>query len=238
MLGVGVIAFFESASHILYPVEPAVDTFTFIAVIASAVICAFLFLYQRYVGLQSCNLNLITQSVDARNHIIVAASVAVGLICAVLHFGLLDALVGLGVAILILKSGVELLFIIIRSRPGRENIDLSMYERSFNTLGEYQNKEMREWMLYLVDSGRILTKDELFLEIGKALDYDHNAVLRELDLNKNTGLDVFMGRCFEELVGQGFLSVENGLALKDKGRKHLGMIMKKAEMSFPVQRGR
>ena len=47
---------------------------------------------------------LITQSIDSRNHVIVGVSVTAGLVAALLNFGLLDALVGLAVAILILEE--------------------------------------------------------------------------------------------------------------------------------------
>jgi len=62
------------------PFEPEVDWFTFAATIVSALVCLALWVYQRYVGLRSGSLAFITQSVDSRNHVIVAASVTAGLI--------------------------------------------------------------------------------------------------------------------------------------------------------------
>ena len=67
-----------------------------------------LWVYQRYVGLRSGHLALITQSVDSHNHVIVAAGVTAGLVAALLRYLLLDTLVGLATALLILKSAVEL----------------------------------------------------------------------------------------------------------------------------------
>jgi hypothetical protein len=41
---------------------------------------------------RSANVALITQSIDSRNHVIVAASVTAGLVAALLHFALLDTI--------------------------------------------------------------------------------------------------------------------------------------------------
>ena len=88
--------------------------FTFLATLLSAVFCVGLWVHQRYVGLRSGHLALITQSVDSRNHVIVAAGVTAGLVAALLRYPLLDTLVGLAVALLILKSAVELAVEILR----------------------------------------------------------------------------------------------------------------------------
>jgi hypothetical protein len=67
------------------------------AVILFALVCLLLWVYQRFVGLRSGSLALIAQSVDSRNHVIVAASVTAGLVASLLRFGLLDTFVGLAV---------------------------------------------------------------------------------------------------------------------------------------------
>ena len=108
MLGTGGLTFYEAVRRFFVPFAPDVDAFTFIATILSAVICWGLYLYQRFVGVRSGSLALITQSVDSRNHVIIAGSVTAGLIASKLNFPLLDTLVGLVVAGLILQSAVEL----------------------------------------------------------------------------------------------------------------------------------
>ena len=108
MLGTGGFTLYEAVHRFFVPFEPEVDGFTFLAAILSALVCGALYLYQRFVGLRSGSLALITQSVDSRNHVIVAVSVTAGLVASLFQFPLLDTLVGLAVAILILKSGVEL----------------------------------------------------------------------------------------------------------------------------------
>ena len=126
MLVTGGFTFYEAVRRFFVPFEPEVDWFTFLATILSALVCLALYFYQRFVGLRGGSMALITQSVDSRNHVIVAASVTAGLIASLLRFPLLDTLVGLAVAVLILKSAVELAVELVRSL-GEEGVDLSRY---------------------------------------------------------------------------------------------------------------
>jgi hypothetical protein len=228
MLGVGALTLFESAGHILSPAEPEADLIAFAAVFVSAVASAALFVYQRYVGLKHGNLNLITQSVDSRNHIIVAGGVAVGLVAAVLHSGLLDALVGLGVSLLILRSGAGLLLDAIRSGDGEEGADLSKYRLPSGTYDRYRQGEMRDWMLYLVDSGRARTKDELFLEVRQGLDYSNNVILRELGLGGQPSADTIIELGYLDMLENGFVAGDGSLSLTARGREFLEGRMKRA----------
>jgi len=75
------------------PFEPEVNCFTFLTATLPGLICLVLYVYQAFVGLRSGQLALITQSVDSRNHVIVAAGVTAGLVASLLQFGLLDTLV-------------------------------------------------------------------------------------------------------------------------------------------------
>ncbi len=143
------------------PFEPEVDWFTFAATIVSALVCLVLWVYQRYVGLRSGSLALITQLVDSRNHVIIAASVTAGLIGSLLRFPLLDTLVGLAVAVLILKSAVELAVETVRSL-GEEEVDLSRYEFGIvGGYGQFRQVQLRDWMLYLVEKHGVQTRTEL-----------------------------------------------------------------------------
>ena len=161
MLGTGGFTFYEAARRFFVPFEPTVDWFTFLAAILSALVCLALYGYQRYVGLRSGSLALITQSVDSRNHVIVAASVTAGLVASLLQFPLLDTLVGLAVAVLILKSAVELAIETIRSL-GEEEVDLSRYKVGLvERYEQFRQAQLRDWMLYLVEKHGVQTRTEL-----------------------------------------------------------------------------
>jgi ubiquinone/menaquinone biosynthesis C-methylase UbiE len=84
---------------------------------------------------------LIAQAVDSRNHAIVAAGVITGLVATLLRFPLLDTLVGLAVAALILRSGIELALETVRALRGEE-MEFSRYELGF--VEEYRRFQERQ----------------------------------------------------------------------------------------------
>lgn len=99
MLGVGVGTGYEAVKRIFIPVAVDVNLPTFAAALLSGLVCLLLSLYQRYVATRSEQQALIAQAVDSRNHALVAVGVITGLVATLLHFPLLDTLVGLAVAV-------------------------------------------------------------------------------------------------------------------------------------------
>jgi Co/Zn/Cd efflux system component len=185
MLGTGGFTFYEAVRRFFVPFEPEVDWFTFLAAVLSALVCWALYLYQRFVGVRSGSVALITQSVDSRNHVIVAASVTAGLIASQLQFPLLDTLVGLTVAILILRSAVELAVETIRSL-GDEDVDLSRYEMGLASWYErFRRAQLRDWMPYLIETGGAQTRSELMAQARQALDFSGNPMLWQLGLRQS-----------------------------------------------------
>ena len=221
MLGTGGFTFYEAIRRFFVPFEPEVDWFTFTAVILSALACGLLYLYQRFVGLRSGQLALITQSVDSRNHVIVAASVTAGLVASLLRFGLLDTLVGLAVAILILKSAIELAIETIRTF-GEEEIDLSRHRMGLVERYErLRQAQLRDWMLYVVENGGVSARAELISQARDALDFQDNPALRELGLAQQPQTAELIARSLEELLERGWLVGDEALSVTGSGRAHL-----------------
>jgi Co/Zn/Cd efflux system component len=222
MLVTGVLTLYEAVRRFFVPVEPEADWFVFLAVILSAVVCLVLWAYQRYVGLHSGIMALITQSVDSRNHIIVAASVAVGLVASLLRFRMLDTLVGLGVALLILKSAVELTIETVRSL-GEDEIDLSRLEFGLTKqYDRFRQAQLRDWMLYLVEKQGVGTRAELVSRANQALDFDTIPAARAMRLAQGQlQAAELIGRSLAELFQRGWLAGEERLSVTDTGRKHL-----------------
>ena len=229
MLGTGGLTFYEAVRRFFVPFEPEVDWFTFLAAILSALVCLALYVYQRYVGLRSGSLALITQSVDSRNHVIVAASVTAGLIASLLRFPLLDTLVGLAVAVLILKSAVELAIEVIRSL-GEEKVDLSRYKMGLVERYErFRQTQLRDWLLYLVEKRGVETCSELLALAHQALDLGRNPMLRELGVHQSPQAEEMIERSIQELFERGWLVGEEGLSVTDAGREHLHRQMREEE---------
>jgi len=223
MLATGLLTLYEAGRRFFVSFEPEVDWFAFLAASLSALVCLALWAYQRYVGLRSGIMAFITQSVDSRNHVIVAASVTAGLLASLLHFSLLDTLVGLGVALLILKSAIELAVETLRSL-GEEEMDISRFE--FGIAAPYRRflqSQLRDWMLYLVDKQGIGIRAELVARASHALDFNQIPAVQAMELAQGRPqAGEFVERSLAELFQRGWLTGEERLSLTDAGRKHLG----------------
>jgi hypothetical protein len=227
MLVTGGFTFYEAVRRFFAPFEPQVDWFTFLATILSALVCAVLWAYQRFVGLRSGSVALITQSVDSRNHVIVAGSVTAGLIASLLRFPLLDTLVGLGVAALILKSAIELGIETIRSL-GEEEADLSRYGMGLiDGYEQFRRTQLRDWMLYLVERQGVRTRAGLTARARQALDFSTNPTLRALGLAQpHPQAGEMIEQSMAELFDHGWLAGDEQLSVTDAGRAHLHQQMR------------
>jgi protein-S-isoprenylcysteine O-methyltransferase Ste14 len=176
---------------------------------------------------------LIAQSVDSRNHVIVAAGVGAGLIAAVFDLALLDRLVGLTVAILILKGAAELLTDLIRS-AGEEEPDLSRW--GFSAIEARRHRQTVRWLLFEIDSGRIHTHDQMMKEARAATDFSKIASFRALGIDKQAGREEKLEQAASEVFERA-LAVELGerpgrLALTESGRAELDRALSRGPAVF------
>ena len=229
MLGTGGFTFYEAVRRFFVPFEPQVEWFTFLAAILSALVCWALYLYQRFVGVRSGSLALITQSVDSRNHVIVAASVTAGLIASRLQFPLLDTLVGMAVAVLILKSAIELAVETVRSL-GEEDVDLSRYQMELAGWYErFRQEQLRDWLLYLVEREEVRTRGELMAQARRAFDVSRNPMLRELGVPQPPRAEEMIEQSLAELLERGWLVEDGQLSVTQTGREHLRQQMREGK---------
>jgi protein-S-isoprenylcysteine O-methyltransferase Ste14/Co/Zn/Cd efflux system component len=214
------------------------DWTAFAAVVVSAALCALLWLYQRYSGLKHSCVPLIAQSIDSRNHIIVAGGVTAGLVAAYFEFTIVDRLVGLAVAVLILKGAVELLIDLVRSE-GEEEIDLSRY--GFSRLEKHRRRQMVLWFLFEADRSHISTRDELFRKARAATDYSRIASLRALGLDGQPDREKRLEESIQEVFEKGWVA-EVTVSAPDAPSRH-GTLLKltdagEAELNRALARGR
>jgi len=128
-----------------------------IALVAAAI----LHFYQRYVGKSNGNLALISQSIDSKNHIYVAAAVIIGAISSVFGICFVDALIGAFVASRILIDGFGLSKEAFHSIKGEET-DFSKYGIPFERHWHLSKLEtFRTWVLYSIKEDGLNTKEEL-----------------------------------------------------------------------------
>lgn len=221
MLGVGIGAGYESVHRVFAPEEVEADLLTFAAAILSGLVCLLLSLYQRYVATRSGQQPLIAQAVDSRNHAIVAVGVITGLVATLLRFPLLDTLVGLAVAALILKSGIELAVETVRALRGEE-MDFSRYELGFvEEYRRFQEQQLADWLLHIIAEDGPLARPSLLIHCREVLDAQDVPVLRELGWGRGAGLEKQVVGALETLVEQGLVTAGDVLQVTEKGRAEL-----------------
>jgi hypothetical protein len=236
MLSIGGVTLYEAIRRFFVYVEPDVMGFSYLATILSAVACTLLYFCQRFIGSRSGSVALITQSVDSRNHVIVAVSVTVGLIASALHVSLLDTLVGLAVALLIVKSAIELAVETVHSL-GRKKPDLSHYKFSFVERYErFWQGELRDWMLYLVKNQQARTRAELIEQAHQVLDFAGNPMLRELGLPLDPQVEEVIGRCVEDLFERGWIADNGPLSVTSEGQTYLNQKRARERHEYGWQR--
>lgn len=198
----GLYSLYEAVSRFFRPQPLSADLTAFAAVAVSGVLCALLWVYQKYAGLKHSCVPLIAQSVDSRNHVIVAGGVAAGLVAVFFRFPLLDRFVGLTVSILILKGAAELLIDLLRS-SGEEEVDLSRY--GFSRLDRNRTRQMVRWFLFEIEKGRITSREEMLEEARIATDFSRIASLRALGLDTQPGQEEKIREAAEEVFSRGFV---------------------------------
>jgi cation diffusion facilitator family transporter len=221
MLVVGIGAGYEAVYRVFVPEEVEVDLLTFSAAILSGLVCLLLSLYQRFVATRSWQQPLIAQAVDSRNHAIVAAGVITGLVATLLRFPLLDTLVGLGVAVLILKSGVELLLDTVRALRGEE-VDLTRYELEFvEEYRRFQAQQFTAWLLHIIAEEGPLPRLALLPRCRELLNVQDVPILRELGWGREVELEKKMIGALETLLESGLITARDVLQITEKGRLEL-----------------
>lgn len=215
---------YEAVMRIIHPQPLSADWTAFVAVAVSAGLCALLWLYQKYAGLKHSCVPLIAQSIDSRNHIIVAGGVSAGLVATYFHFSLLDQIVGIAVAVLILKGALELLFDLIRSSEDEE-LDLSKY--GFSRFETHQRRQMLRWFLFEIEKGRITSKEQMLHEARMATDFSTIASFRALGIDCQPNQEEKLNRAVREIFEQGLAEElpiegdEKKLRLTEEGEEEL-----------------
>jgi protein-S-isoprenylcysteine O-methyltransferase Ste14 len=217
MTATGLFSLFEAVRHIVTPGPLQSDPLTFTAVAVSALLCAGLWFYQKFAGLKHNCVPLIAQSLDSRNHILVAGGVTAGLIASALHFPFIDHLVGILVAVLILKGAIELLIELIKSE-GEEGIDLSKY--GFKRFEQHRQEQFIRWLLYEIERGEITSKESMKQEARVATDFSRVETFKALGIEQQTNRDEMIETVVEAVFTRG-LAREVPFELTEKGKEEL-----------------
>jgi hypothetical protein len=221
MLVTGGFTLYEAVQRFFTPYVPKVGWFPFLAALLSAIAGLVLWTYQRYIGIQSGLMAFITESVDSRNHVIVALGVMAGLIASLLRFSLLDMLVGLAIALLILWSAIELVVDLVRTSADGQ-VDLTRY--GFWLQGVYEQARkgfLKNLAMYLVESRQVRTKPELLERVRRSVDFRDNPWMQAVGLDRQFATDPLIEQTLDEIFRQGWVIDQEPLILSEEGEKYL-----------------
>ena len=217
MLVVGIITGVEAVQRVFHPEGVEVSYVTFVVALVSGLVCLLLSIYQRYVAIRSKQQSLIAQAVDSRNHAIVAAGVMIGLLAAVFGFPLLDTFVGMIVAALILKSGIELALELLRTLRGEE-MNFNQYDLGFvEEYRTFQQKQLMDWLLSIISENQYKSREALLNDTRKMLNVQDVPILRELGYRKDIEIDKKINAALEGLIKGGLITTGEGLLLTADG---------------------
>ena len=222
MVVTGIYALWESVSRFIEGSVMQPDWLAFIAVAVSAGLSAILWVYQRYTGVAAGSMPIVAQSVDSRNHLLVAGGVGASFLASWLGLPVLDLIVGLIIALMILKGAWDLLVDMIQQQKEGE-IDLSGY--GFQFFEKHRQRHMIRWFLSEIDRGRIRTREQLEQEALLSVDFEKIPQLQAFGMADSNGTRKAASQTIEQLFEYGYITEDsrdgNMLSLTDKGEKEL-----------------
>ena len=234
MFVTGVSVGYESLTSILEAVAgtltPLARPFLVMGTEAVALLFAVgLFLYQRFVGKTHGSLALISQSVDSKNHIYVAALVIVGAGLAINGIPFVDAVIGAFVAAKILIDGVGLVRELRASLQG-EATDLAKYALPLEEPWRLSKVEtFRTWILYLVQEDVATTRDAVIAALERTFKPEYVPILHEFrfSLGKDVDFDASFDELTRPLLEDGLLVQRHDtFVLTAKGRNRVNRMVR------------
>jgi Co/Zn/Cd efflux system component len=205
MLAGGLTLGYEGISRLLKPESVQAGILPVLAAMVSAVFGYFFFIYLRFVGKRTGNLSMVSQSLDFRNHIIIAAAVLGGITFAAFGLPIVDSLVSIVVSVLILKSVEEIGAEALKAARGNE-VDLSRFKAKYEAkIDNYRRDYFKYWILLKLR--RPITIASLTTEFEETFSPKEASYLKESALNIEESFDFkrFNTTLIKEMLNDGWI---------------------------------
>lgn len=220
MAATGCFTLALAVRRLVVPVTPTVSWYPLTAAAASVPVYAVRSAYERSAGLRGGNASLVSQSVDSRNHALAGLAVTAGLISVVLHAAVIDTLIGLVLALTILKSCAGLTRDLIHSHRGGQQPGLSRYSLWIaDRLERIIRARIGTWLLYLIGTENVTARADLLRRAAAAADPDVNPLLAEYGMEADAR--TMIEPAIDELIQHGLLLGTEPPAITDAGRRQL-----------------
>jgi hypothetical protein len=137
-----------------------------------------------------------------------------------LHAAVIDTLIGLVLALTILKSCADLTRDLIRSRRGGQQPELSRYSPWIaDRLEQMIRTRIETWLLYLIGTQNVTARADLLRPAAAAADPGANPLLREYGMQ--AGARAMIEPAIDQLTQRGLLLGAEPLAITAAGRRQL-----------------
>ncbi|MFC2009086.1 cation diffusion facilitator family transporter [Chloroflexota bacterium] len=220
MTGTACFIAYESITKLIAGETVDASWIAFATAAVSGLVCYGMSVYQHFVGKRLGSLSLLSQSVDSRNHVIQAGVVIVGLTFAVFGIHTVDAIVGMVVAVLILRSAIELTADIRRAARG-EDMDADRFQREYERLwNTRQRKYFESWLLVLLEEPH--TKAELLNHYEDVFSTEDLPVVKHFSPARTFNLPEHLDSLLGEMQQAGKLALSgNHYVITDVGKETL-----------------
>ena len=220
MAATGCLTLALAVRRLVVPATPSVSWYPLTVAAASVPVYAVRSAYERSAGLRSGNVSLVSQSVDSRNHALSGLAVTAGLTSVALHATVIDTLIGLVLALTILKSCADLTRDLIRSHSSGQQAGHSRYSLWIaDRLEQAIRTRIETWLLYLIGTKNVTARTDLLRRAAAAADPDANPLLREYGMEADARAKI--EPAIDELIQHGLLLGTEPLAITSAGRRQL-----------------
>ncbi len=216
----GVWIGYESVTRLIHPEAVEAGTFTIIAAVISGLACYLMSIYQYTVGKKTGSLSLISQSIDSKNHVFVAGAIITGILFAAFDIFIVDSIVGLGVAVMILKSAIELSVETSRIAGGEE-LDLSRFARAEERAFEkHRRNYFKSWLLFCLRE--LNTRQDIVSQYKKSFSVEGLPLIDHFSFLEGFDFENHVDSLLKELIDEGLSTLKDmTYQLTDKGERLL-----------------
>lgn len=224
----GLYALWEAVLHFIQGNTITPAPLAYLAIVLSSFFSFALWMLQKISGLKFGSLAITAQSIDSRNHLLTAAGVLLSFFASWLGTPLVDLLVGLIIALIILRSSWNLL-LDIRRNTKNERVDFSAY--GFPVFENFRDNQMTKWLLFQIHSGNIENRQQLFYEASLSVHFENNNQLKVLGLsNSDTHKTRIKELCKQLFDNHLVLEKNNSLHLSNAGEQKLKKFIKNGKI--------
>jgi len=211
---------YEAVTRLIQPEAVEASVLAITAAVISGLVCYLMSIYQYTVGKSKGSLSLISQSIDSKNHVFVAGAVLIGIILASFGIFIVDSIVGLVVAVMILKSAIELSIETSKIAGGQE-LDLSRFTRAEERAFEkHRRNYFKSWLLFSLREAN--TREKILSQYKESFSTEGLPLINHFGFPKGFDFENHVDSLLKELIDEGLATVEDmDYQLTDKGNKLL-----------------